>query len=715
MGSISLCRKLLLGTLAATSCASAYAIDEDAWPELSLGDLMKVGVESASRKSQAVSNTAAAVFVISAADIRRSGALTIPEVLQLAPGVEVARLSNNKFAVSIRGFNGRMANKLLVLVDGRSIYSSLYGGVIWEAENLPLEEINRIEVIRGSAGQAWGSNAVNGVVNIITKRSQDTAGWLVDTHAGTETGKAGLALRYGAKAEDGSAFRVTINEQRRDGGKEVTGKEAQDFWNDTSLNFRYDKPDGIDTRWFFSGRAFDSHSDESWLIPTFDPAAKYDAALYGNNRLVPFVTRRNGGDLLGRFEQTTDGGGEVRVQTYFEKFQGNVPGSSNRHSTFDFDAQHRFPLGETHDIVWGGNWRQTKHRNDVEPGVFLTTANPDTTVTLGSLFAQDEWTLVPRTFSLQAGVRVEKQTFGGTAPQPSVRALWTPSEQHSLWLSWSKTVRSPSVVQQTMGAFAVADTSQALPALVFAAPGEQSGFGNEKVRTLELGHRAQWTQEFFSDLSAYVSKYEGVFGVVGTSMAANAAAGGIPGLPFAVDPACTAALANFGLNPAAPGLCITHMYDNAVPARTRGVELATEWNPMSDWRLQLNASRMWLDAGADTAYDSNALLYGSSPRYQGSLRSSYNLTADRHFDLWLRRIGGLSRTSAYNGSVGMKPVAARTELDLRYAEQVTPSLELSLTLQNLLSKQEIQFQPDYIPSLPVVPQRTIYLKALWRD
>lgn len=715
MGSNSLCRTLLLGTLAATSCASAYAIEEDAWPELSLGDLMKVGVESASRKSQAVSNTAAAVFVISAADIRRSGALTIPEVLQLAPGVEVARLSNNKFAVSIRGFNGRMANKLLVLVDGRSIYSSLYGGVIWEAENLPLEEINRIEVIRGSAGQAWGSNAVNGVVNIITKRSQDTAGWLVDTHAGTETGKAGLALRYGAKAEDGSAFRVTINEQRRDGGKEVTGKEAQDFWNDTSLNFRYDKPDGIDTRWFFSGRAFDSHSDESWLIPTFDPTAKYDAALYGNNRLVPFVTRRNGGNLLGRFEQTTDGGGEVRVQTYFEKFQGNVPGSSNRHSTFDFDAQHRFPLGETHDIVWGGNWRQTKHRNDVEPGVFLTTANPDTTVTLGSLFAQDEWTLVPRTFSLQAGVRVEKQTFGGTAPQPSVRALWTPSEQHSLWLSWSKTVRSPSVVQQTMGAFAVADTSQALPALVFAAPGEQSGFGNEKVRTLELGHRAQWTQAFFSDLSAYVSKYEGVFGVVSTSTAANAAAGTIPGLPFAVDPACTAALANFGLNPAAPGLCITHMYGNAVPARTRGVELATEWNPMSDWRLQLNASRMWLDAGAGTSYESNALLYGSSPRYQGSLRSSYNLTADRHFDLWLRRIGGLSRTSAYNGSVGMKPVAARTELDLRYAEQVTPSLELSLTLQNLLSKQEIQFQPDYIPTLPVVPQRTIYLKALWRD
>ncbi|MBU0622909.1 MAG: TonB-dependent receptor [Gammaproteobacteria bacterium] len=702
----------LIALLAAATQTAAATAEEESWPELSLGDLMKVGIETAARKSQSVSNTAAAVFVISASDIKRSGALTLPEVLHLAPGVEVARLANNKFAVSIRGFNGRMANKLLVLVDGRSIYSSLYGGVIWEAEDMPLEEINRIEVIRGSAGLAWGSNAVNGVINIITKRAQDTSGWLVDSHAGTETGKAGLALRYGMKSDDGSALRVTVSEQRRDGGKEVNGRETQDFWNDTTLNFRYDRPDGADTRWFFSGRVFDSHSDESWLIPTFDPAAMYDATSYGNNRLASFVTRRNGGDLLGRFERSTVTNSEVRVQAYIEKFQGNVTGSSNKHRTLDLDAQHRFLLGEAHDIVWGGNWRQTDHHNYMDSGVFLTTANPDTTVTLSSLFAQDEWTLVPHLFSLQAGIRIEKQTFGGTAPQPSVRALWTPSEQHSFWLSWSKTVRSPSVVQQTMGAYAVADTSQALPALVYAVPGEQSGFGNEKVRTLEFGHRAQWMPSFFSDLSAYVSKYEGVFGVVGSAMTANGNAA-FTGLP--VDPTCTADLVNFGLNPAAPGLCITHLYGNAAPVRTRGVELATEWNPLAVWRLQLNVSRMWMDAGADTATDSHSLLYGSSPKYQGSLRSSYNFTADRQFDLWLRRIGGLTRTSAYTGTVGATPVAARTELDLRYAEQVTPSLELSLVLQNLLSKQEIQSHPDYIPSLPTVPQRTIYLKALWHD
>lgn len=707
------CAVLTSVLAAATYSSAATTTDEQSWPELSLGDLMKVGIESASRKNQSISNTAAAAFVISSADIRRSGALSIPEVLRLAPGVEVAKLSNNKFAVSIRGFNGRMANKLLVMVDGRSIYSSLYGGVVWEVENLPLEEINRIEVIRGSAGLAWGSNAVNGVVNIITRRAQDTTGWLVDTHAGTSTGKAGIALRYGAKTDDGAAFRVTLNEQRRDGGKELDGREAQDQWNDTSLSFRYDKPDGVDTRYFVSGRIFDAQSGDPWLIPTFDPASTYNLAQYGTVRLAPFQSAKSGGDLLGRIERTTDSGGEVRIQTYIDKFLGHVPGTTDDHTTLDFDAQHRFPLGEAHDIVWGGNYRQTKHKLTMAPGGFLAISRSDITVTLSSLFVQDEWTLVPRRLNVQAGVRIEHQTYGGTAPQPSLRALWTPDELHTLWLSWSKSVRSPSVVDRSVSAYPAAMPATGpgtLPVLLYANPGEQSGFGNEKARTIEAGHRAQWTQTFYSDLTAYVSHYDGIFGVLPQSaMTANAAAGSIPGLPFQSDPACTAALANFGLSPYAPGLCMTLYRGNAAPVRTRGVELSTEWNPSSVWRLQLNASRMWLDGGPDD----KGVIYGNSPHYQASLRSSYNLTPDRQFDLWLRRIGSLSNTGYFSGLSGTTPIAARNELDLRFAEQVSESLELSLTLQNLLSKNQLQFYPDYMPSLPVVPQRTIYLKALW--
>jgi iron complex outermembrane receptor protein len=711
MSNISLRGALLLGMILGASHNCASAADEENWPELSLGDLMKVGVESASRKSQSVSNTAAAIFVISAADIRRSGALSIPEVLRLAPGIEAARQSNNKWAISIRGFNGRMANKLLVMIDGRSIYSSLYGGVLWEAENIPLEEINRIEVIRGSAGQAWGSNAVNGVINIITKRTQDTAGWLADSHAGTSTGKAGLALRYGKKDDDGSAFRITLNEQRRDEGKELNGKATEDEWNDTSLGFRYDKPNGIDTRYFVSGRLFDAQSGDPWMIPTFDAASTYNAAQYGTARLVPFVSTKSGGNLLGRMERTTDGGGEVRIQTYIDRFHGRVQSTTEDHTTLDVDAQHRFPQGDSHDIVWGGNYRQTRHHAVMEPGGFLTTSNPDITVVLGSLFAQDEWTLIPRTFNIQAGMRVEHQTFGGTTPQPSIRSIWTPNEQHSLWLAWSKTVRSPTVVDRTMGAYPAAMTSGALPVLIYSNPGEKSGFGNEHVRTLEAGHRAQWTPTFYSDLSAYISHYDGVFGVLpGRTMSANTAAA-FTTLP--VDQACAMALANFGLAPGTPGLCMTVDRGNMFEVRTRGLELSTEWNPVTTWRLQFNASRLWMDAGANSSFTADSVIYGNSPHYQGSLRSSYNITQNRQFDLWLRRVGGLAYGGYFSGAIGTTPINARNELDLRFAEQVTESLELSLNLQNLLSKNQLQFYPDYIPSMPVVPQRTIYLKALW--
>jgi iron complex outermembrane receptor protein len=704
-------RGTVLACILAAATNACASDTEEMWPELSLGDLMKVGVESASRKSQAVSNTAAAIFVISAADIRRSGALSIPEVLRLAPGIEAARQSNNKWAISIRGFNGRMANKLLVLVDGRSIYSSLYGGVLWEAENIPLEEINRIEVIRGSAGLAWGSNAVNCVINIITKRAQDTSGWLIDSHAGTSTGKAGVALRYGVKMEDGSALRVTLNDQRRDGGKEVDGKDAQDQFNDSSLSFRYDKPDGIDTRWLFSGRVFDAQLGDPWIVPTF--GATYNPALYGANRLVPYVSNKNGGDLLGRLEQTTDGGGEVRVQTYVEEFRAAVVGASDNHTTVDVDAQHRFPLGEAHDIVWGGNYRQSKHHEQMGTTGFLTSSQSETTITLASLFAQDEWTIVPSRFNMQAGMRIEHQTFGGTTPQPSIRALWKPSGEHSFWLAWSKTARSPSVVDRTMGAYPAvipASGPGALPVLLYANTGEQSGFGNEKVRTIEAGHRAQWSPTFFSDLTAYVSNYDGIFGILpGSTMTANAAAAFIPGLPYPADSTCTSAMANFGLPPNTPGLCQTLNRGNILSVRTRGLELSTEWNPMSDWRLQINGSRLWLDGGTDNT----SVVFGNSPKYQGSIRSSYNFSMDSHFDLWLRRIGGLTTTSSIYGSLGATPVSARNELDLRFAEQVNESLELSLTLQNLLSKQQLQFYPDFMPSLPIVPQRTIYLKALW--
>jgi iron complex outermembrane recepter protein len=703
--------KWLAGPMAALLAASAMADENQGWADLSLQDLMNVKVESVSRKQQALSDSPAAVYVITADDIRRSGALSLPEVLRLAPGVEVARISNNKWAVSIRGFNGRMANKLLVLVDGRSIYSSLYGGVLWETEDMPLSEIERIEVIRGAAGVAWGSNAVNGVVNIITRRAQDTSGWLVDTHAGTSTGKASGVLRYGAKMEDGSAFRVVINDQKRDGGKDLNGSYAQDQLNDSSLSFRYDRPEGAARRWFASGRIYDTDGGEPWLIPTF--GTPYNAALYGATRLVPSNQNASGANLLGRLEEVTDAGGEVRIQAYVDQFKGTVPALTDERNTVDLEAQHHFILGTDHDIVWGGNYRRNRHKETLSTVGFLTAQQSDFTINLASLFAQDEWTIVPKKFSIQAGLRVEHQTYGGTVPEPSLKGLWHLDERNTLWAGWSKTVRFPSVVEEDFGANPQAIPSFSIPGLytgpllIHVDPGSQSGFGNEKVRTVELGYRGQQTPTLSTDLVAYISHYDGIFWIFPDGVMTATTTG----TPFPADPACAAAYAAYGAAPGL-GLCQNLGRGNYLQVRTRGIELTTEWRPLSYWRLQLNASRMWLDGGS---IQTSSLVYGSSPKYQGSLRSSVDIGESQKFDFWWRRIGGLEGHGNAAWPVATAPIAARTELDLRYAVQMDRSLEVSLTAQDLMSNQQLQFYADYMPNLPVIPQRAVYLQAVWRS
>jgi len=407
-------------------------------------------------------------------------------------------------------------------------------------------------------------------------------------------------------------------------------------------------------------------------------------------------------------ETTTDSGGEIRIQAYVDQFKGAVPIVTDERTTADLDAQHHFVLGNDHDIVWGGNYRQNRHKETVSSLGFLTAQQTDIRVNLASVFAQDEWAIMPKKFSVQAGVRVERQTYGGTTPLPAVKAMWHVDAENSIWASWAKTVRSPSVVDEAFGANPAAIPG-AMPVLVHGNSGSQSNFGNEKARTIELGYRGQWTPTLSSDWVAYVSKYDGVFGFLpGQVMSSNQVVGPFP--PY--DPACAAALATYGLAAGAPGLCSTISRGNLLPVRTRGLEIATEWRPADYWRLQLNASRMWLDG---MPLQTSNLVYGSSPKYQGSLRSSLDVNESQRFDLWWRRIGGLEGQGLNGWPVTNTPIAARTELDLRYAVQVSKPLEVALAAQNLLSKQQLQFYPDYMPSLPVIPRHTVYVQAVWKD
>ena len=336
------CRAALvaLGTLLA---GAAQAVDAEAI-DLSLEDLLKADVMTASRKAQRLSDVAAAVFVVTREDIERSGATSIPDALRMVPGVQVAKLANNRWAVSVRGFNGRFANKLLVLMDGRSIYSPLFSGVFWEAEDTLLEDIDRIEVIRGPGAALWGANAVNGVINIITRKTRDTQGTLVAASAGTDRDGA-LAARYGGQAGDGH-FRVWAKGFRRGESVGLTGVAGNDHWRATRAGFRGDWNTDAGGRFTVSGGFHDSTTGDRWNLADLASPAGFTA--------TPMSQSNRGAHLLGRHEWFSEGGDESVLQASVDQTELIVRNAIREHrTTADLDFQRRARFADRHDLVWG--------------------------------------------------------------------------------------------------------------------------------------------------------------------------------------------------------------------------------------------------------------------------------------------------------------------------------------------------------------------------
>lgn len=310
--------------------------------ELSLEQLMDVVVTSVSKRSQPLSSTAAAVHVISAEDIRRSGAANLPEALRLAPGVHVARFSNNRWSVSIRGFGGRYANKLLVLQDGRSLYSPVYSGVFWEFNDIPLELVERIEVVRGPGASIWGANAVNGVINIITRNAADARGTQLSASAGT-TLRGSLFASHGVALSEGTHLEVHAKSQYVEPSSTTEAGPARDFWRTRQAGFRLDGKSGADT-FRLQGSARDSVAGDHFMQRTAD----IDAAARDYNSVSELAY------LLGRWEHDAGDGTLHSLQAYAEKSRLDILVGSERRSTFDIEYQQQQRLGARVDFVWGG-------------------------------------------------------------------------------------------------------------------------------------------------------------------------------------------------------------------------------------------------------------------------------------------------------------------------------------------------------------------------
>lgn len=448
---------------AATSVAAAQTVEDLA--RLSIEELAAIEVTSVSRRAQPLSETAAAIYVITAEDIRRSGAGSLPEVLRLAPNLQVARLNAYNYAITARGFNSpEAANKLLVLVDGRTVYSPFAGTVFWESVAVPLPDVERIEVISGPGGTLWGANAVNGVINIITRHSSESQGVLVDAGAGNAERKA--TVRYGGSIGDDATFRVYASRfDRSDTEPALPGDTVQDAFRGSQAGFRMDL----------------GYGDDAYTL---------QGDIYRNYTEFLAQTLR-GGNVLGRWTRQLGPDSAFELQAYYDTKIRDYAVAYDSLKTFDVQAQHGLVFGDGHRFVWGGEYRVW--RSLFESQVAFGFQEPEATLSVGSAFAQAEFALGPD-LRLTLGSKVEVDSHTGANVLPNLRLAWQVDDAHMLWSAVSRAVRTPSRIDRELSGGAI----------LVPAP----DFRVEKLTAYEIGYRGQPTARSTLSVSAYYNVYD---------------------------------------------------------------------------------------------------------------------------------------------------------------------------------------------------------------
>ena len=550
-------------------------------------------VTTVERKESTVGRTPSAVFVITNEMIRRSGARSIPEVLRMAPGVQVARIDGNKWALSIRGFNSRFSNKLLVQIDGRSIYTPLYGGVLWDVQDVLLEDVERIEVVRGPGGTVWGANAVNGVINIITKSARDTQGVFLESGGGTE--RAFASARQGGALGDNGAYRIYGKWLERDRQFAPIGR-AHDDWRQGRGGFRADWDLSPQDHVTLQGELYDSIAGGSGVFAS---------------PMAPFFTFDNtdmelsGGNLLGRLRHDVSDDSNWQVQFYYDhsdiRFQ---QGPSYYRDTLDLDFQHSFQLTADHQIVWGAGYRWNRDKAGTIPFFFSLVPQTREYDRVGA-FVQDTMTLLDDELYFTIGAKASYNDYTRFEFQPSARVLWTPTEKHSIWASVSRAVRTTSRAESDGRIVRPAMVVPNLPPLYpVVTPGASSNA--ENLLAYEFGIRHQPEPWFSWDLALFYNDYDDLI------------AGGPPGAP----------------SPAPEGLIVPVSLTNLGAGQTYGFELATNLELTDWWRLYGNYSffRMNLNNVASSGQP------GDAPRNQVYLQSSFDLPRDWDVDLIWRYV-----------------------------------------------------------------------------
>ena len=636
--------------------------------DASLEQLMNIQVTSAGKKTQSLRTTAASVYVISAEDIRRSGMQSLPELLRLAPGVQVARLESGAWAIGVRGFSDQYADKLLVLVDGRSVYNEAYGGVFWEMQEMAVADIERIEVIRGPAAAMWGPNAVNGVINILTKPAQSTQGGLATVEAGSAS-QSVESVRWGGALGNHAFYRTTVRNETYGPLWTTDGRVPSRGWNHRSLAFRVDwKPGAVD-QVTVSGQG--ANSTMGSFFNPLTPSDPFPAAL-------DVLGRSFGGDTAVSWQHTFRNGSSLETRGSWEHIDYGDRTLPLTYDDTQIEMKYHMALGSRQDVVWGLNYVGASYRFGTGGKVGMNPAH--SILNEYSTFVEDEITLVPDRLSFVAGAYLGHYPFSGWEVQPTGRLLWTPASNWAAWAAVSRAVRTPSLLSRGIDTYYSALPMSPLLGLVHLAG--NPNYRSEPALSYETGQRMEIGRRVSLDASLFFTVYHRLDSQV-------------PLAPVFVPPSAVAP----------PYIEIPLVADNARYGRSYGGELSATWKAASRWRLTGGYS--WLKIATQPYSAASRALPSQgqwgSPRNQWTARSYLDLTRRLEFDCALYfygRMPGLRVPESLRG-------------DARLAGRAGEHWEFGAGVQNALSADETEFFATRLSRLTEV-RRNAYGTVTWR-
>ncbi len=646
--------------------------------QFSLEELKNIVIVSVSKKPEMVSDVAAAVYVITQEDIRRSGVTSIPEALRLAPGVHVARITATDWAINIRGLNGQFAQNLLVMIDGRSVYTHVFSGVFWDIQDTVVEDIDRIEVIRGPGAALWGANAVNGVINIITKQAKQTQGWQVVALVGSEEQNG--SVRQGGTFDNGAYYRAyakffnrgdlaDVNINKLGDPSDPNDAQSSDNWRSGRGGFRIEVE---------PGHGLPDSSPNSFSLQSEAYTNRYEKKIERRSIIFPGAVSTQTGQtdtskaigwhLQGRWQHSIASDSETVLQVYYDQTQKDYDPGSGQVQTTDLDFQHRLTFGQRQEIVWGLEYKYISDKFDDSQNVQMEPSQLDQSQ--WSAFIQDNIRILPDLLTFIAGSKFEYNEFTGLEIQPSIRALYSPSERFSIWAAVSRAVRVPSRLELHGRINDLID----LPAVSPDAPVEVTTRGNsalesEELTAFELGVRLKPRPAIWIDTTLFFNDYHNL---IGLELSDSDPAGGHYALGYA----------------------------NNTSGQAYGLEMALDWKVTGNWLLGASYTYLHTMIEENKVEDPNIaplISRDSNPRHLFSIRSYLDITADIDFDLWFRYVGRLPE----------REIDSYTVLDTRLAWRPHPEVELSLVGQNLLESGHSEFS-----SLEVV--RSIYGKIDWK-